>query len=247
MTESLRKLVLTGHSCGLGAAIAEAVLAQGIAVLGISRSTPQALEARYPDLLQHYSLDLADTSALADWLDSGVLDRFLANASQCFLINNAGIVQPVGSVGRQGARAIAKAIGVNVAAPLMLTDAFVRATTQARDRRVLHISSGAARSAIAGWSVYCATKAALDHHARVVVTDEVTGLRMVSLAPGVIDTDMQAAIRATPFEQFPLRDRFQTMKDEGALASSDMTARELVAYLMSETFGQITDADLRML
>jgi NAD(P)-dependent dehydrogenase (short-subunit alcohol dehydrogenase family) len=243
----MRKIVLTGHSRGLGAAIAEAFLARGIAVLGISRGTNQTLATRYPDLLHQQALDLANTEALADWIDGDALDRFLAKASQPGLINNAGLVRPVGPPGGQGAQAITRTVNVNVAAPLMLTDAFVRVTGDAPDRRILHMSSGAARSVLAGWSIYCATKAALDHHARAVVADGIEGLRIASLAPGVIDTDMQTEIRASETKKFPLREQFQAMKDEGALDPPETTAQRIVDYMTSAAFGQLTDADLRRL
>jgi NAD(P)-dependent dehydrogenase (short-subunit alcohol dehydrogenase family) len=243
----MKKVIVTGHSRGLGAAIAETLLARDIAVLGISRSVNRALGVQYPDLLRQYALDLADIHALTGWIDGGALDRFLSDASQACLVNNAGLLQPVGPPGGQGARAIAQAVSVNVAAPLMLTDAFARAAASVSDRRVLHISSGAARSVLAGWSVYCATKAALDQHARAVVADAIAGLRIVSLAPGVVDTDMQAEIRASETEKFPLRGRFRAMKEEGSLASPRETAHGIVEYMMSEAFGEVTDADLRTL
>jgi NAD(P)-dependent dehydrogenase (short-subunit alcohol dehydrogenase family) len=113
------------------------------------------------------------------------------------------------------------------------------------DRRILHVSSGAARSAYPGWSVYCATKAALDHHARAVVMDNMRALRICSLAPGVVDTDMQAELRATGLERFPIRERFDNLKRSGQLTSPEACAQRLVRYLLSDEFGQNPVADLR--
>ncbi|MGE5651882.1 MAG: SDR family NAD(P)-dependent oxidoreductase, partial [Bacillota bacterium] len=96
-----------------------------------------------------------------------------------------------------------------------------------------------------GWSVYCATKAALDHHARAVVLDKNDALRICSLAPGVIDTGMQAEIRASSLEQFPLRERFDALKRDGALTAPDDGAARLVDYLLSDSFGRDPVADLR--
>jgi benzil reductase ((S)-benzoin forming) len=134
---------------------------------------------------------------------------------------------------------------VNVAAALMFSTAFVTVAEHGRDRRILHVSSGAARNAYAGWSVYCATKAALDHHARAVTLDKTPRLRISSVAPGVIDTDMQAEVRATTDDKLPSRPRFVDMKREGRLISPDQAGRKLVELLLSDTFGDEPVTELR--
>jgi len=239
------KAIITGHSRGLGAAIAEELLARQIPVLALSRNRNETLAERFPSSLQQEAIDLSDQSALAHWLATDSLRSFLAGSDTAFLINNAGTVQPVGSLAMQSPEAVARAITLNVVAPLMMASAVVTATPQARDRRILHISSGAGRNAYSGWNVYCATKAALDHHARSVVLDAVPGVRICSLAPGVIDTDMQAEIRATTLQQFPLRERFEALKREGSLADPHACAQRLVDYLLADGFGQAPVADLR--
>ncbi|HEY6897991.1 MAG TPA: SDR family oxidoreductase [Rhodocyclaceae bacterium] len=239
------RAVISGHSRGLGAAIAENLLARGIAVLGLARQGNPALAAAYPQLLQEAALDLADDAALAAWCDGGRMAEFLSGCHRGLLINNAGTVQPVAAPGHQGATAIARAVALNVAAPLMLADAF--AALPLAERRLLHISSGAARSPYAGWSVYCATKAALDMHARAVAADALPGLSIVSLAPGVIDTDMQAEVRACDTQAFPLRDRFLALKREGQLSSPAACAERLVSHLLSADFGTSPVQDLREL
>jgi hypothetical protein len=237
------KAILTGHTKGLGAAIAEDLLSRGIAVLGLARSRNEALAEAYPGLLEQVRLDLADTAALAGWLGDEGLQRFLGATGPVLLINNAGMLQPVGPVEAQDPSEIARTVSLNVAVPLMLTGAV--AARAGRELRVLHVSSGAGRTAYAGWSVYCATKAALDHHARAVALDGTAGLRICSLAPGVIDTDMQAQIRATSASRFPLLDRFVALKQEGNLARPADAARKLVAYLLSAGFGDSPVEDLR--
>lgn len=238
------KAILTGHTRGLGAAIAEDLLSREIAVLGVSRNRNTGLERRYPALSQA-AVDLADSAALARWLAGDELQRFVAGCKDVLLINNAGIVQPIGPLGMQDATMIAQAVGLNVAAPLMLGSAVATASHDATDVRILHVSSGAARNAYAGWSIYCATKAALDQHARAVALDRTPHVRICSLAPGIIDTDMQAEIRATTREQFPMRDRFEDLKRGGQLSNPTTCAKKLVDYLVSSQFGQLAVADLR--
>jgi NAD(P)-dependent dehydrogenase (short-subunit alcohol dehydrogenase family) len=240
------KAVVTGHSRGLGEAVAAELLAQGVAVLGIARAKNGILAARFP-LFQQLALDLADTAALAAWIGGGALEAFLADARTALLLNNAGVVQPVAPAGRQHPQELARAMAVNVTAPLLLSNAFIACTGALAERRIVHISSGAGRQPYAGWSAYCSSKAALDMHARAVQADGIPRLRIASVAPGVIDTDMQAALRATSTEDFPQRPRFDTLKREGGLASPSDTARRLIAYVLSPGFGAETLSDLRTL
>lgn len=249
ITEHRRKMkaVLTGHTRGLGAAIAEELLSRRIAVLALSRGRSDGLAKRFPGFLEQVELDLSDTAALAAWLGGGALQRFAGGGEALLLVNNAGLLQPVGPAGAQDLAQIGRTVAVNVAAPLMLASALVGAGTATVERRILHVSSGAARNAYPGWSVYCATKAALDHHARAVALDQVPGVRISSVAPGVVDTDMQAEIRAASTDSFPLRERFVALKRQGQLASPQEAARKLVDYLLSEEYGQAAVTDLREL
>ena len=237
--------VVTGHSRGLGEAAAAHLLSRGIPVLGIARGTSAMLAERHRSALTEIQLDLGDAAALTEWLRGTALRDFLHGAELALLVNNAGIVQPTGPLPTQDVDTIGRAVTVNVAAALMFSAAFVVTTEVGRDRRILHVSSGAARNAYAGWSVYCATKAALDHHARAVTLDKTPGLRISSVAPGVIDTDMQAEVRATTDDKLPSRQRFVDMKREGRLISPDQAGRGLVELLLSDTFGDEPVTDLR--
>jgi benzil reductase ((S)-benzoin forming) len=85
------KAILTGHTRGLGAAIAANLLDRNIPVLGLARGrVPDA------DLLVQREIDLADPGALLDWLGGTGLSDFLAASKTVLLINNAGTVQPFG-------------------------------------------------------------------------------------------------------------------------------------------------------
>jgi NAD(P)-dependent dehydrogenase (short-subunit alcohol dehydrogenase family) len=241
------KAIVTGHSQGLGAAAAAVLLQRGIPVLGLSRRANVALAAQYGEALLEHALDLSDGAALAAWLEGDAMVRWFDGADAALLVNNAGTVAPMGLLGSHRASEIARAVTLNLTAPLMLSDALCRITNALAERRILHVSSGAARKPYAGWSVYCATKAALDHHARAVQLDAVPGLRICALAPGVIDTGMQAEIRASTPERFPLRDRFAEMQASGGLVAPGECAMHLVDFLLDEDFGREPVVDLREL
>ncbi|MBN3764266.1 SDR family oxidoreductase [Burkholderia sp. Ac-20365] len=243
-TTSVRAIV-TGHTKGLGAALAQRLLAHGIAVLGISRSRNEALANQAG--FEQIEVDLSDAGSLTQFLAGDTLRNFLKGAQTALLFNNAGMVQPIGPVEGQDVTAIAQAVTLNVSAPLMLASAFASASPDAGDRRIVHISSGAARHPYAGWSIYCATKAALDHHARSVALDQNRALRICSVAPGVVDTNMQAEIRSSELDKFPMREKFEELKRDGKLATPEESAGKLVDYVLSETFGAVATADVREL
>jgi benzil reductase ((S)-benzoin forming) len=240
------KAVVTGHTKGLGEAITRALLERGISVLGLARGPAPQLASSFPGLLDEVQLDLSDAAALSAWLEGPALKDWLDGCDTAILVNNAGMVSPVGALDQQDPLAVIKAVTLNVAAPMALSAALVRAAGNAQ-KRVLHISSGAGRNAIPGWSVYGSTKAALDHHAKVLAADGGEQLKACSLAPGVIDTGMQAEIRATPQDRFPLRERFLQMKNEGVLVAPEQAGRAVVEYLLGAQFGASAVADIREL
>ena len=118
----IKQAIITGHSSGLGEALAAALLAQGAQVCGIARRSNAALAAQYGGQLQQIALDLSDSAALQQWLGSTAFAQF-CQGQELWLFNCAGTQEPARLLGRQGAAAIAQAVALNVSAPLMLADA----------------------------------------------------------------------------------------------------------------------------
>lgn len=240
-------ILLTGHSRGLGAAMTQQLLAMGHRVIGFSRSPIISLDPTLSDRLHEIPINLADPLEIEGALSPGVLADLLRNQSQMILINNAGLLSPIGFAGTLSTAEILQSVTVNTAAAIALTNAFIKASQDCDDRRILQISSGAARSPYAGWSVYCATKAALDHFSRAIQAEQHPRLRIESLAPGIIDTDMQAQVRATPITTFPLRPKFDQLKASGALSRPADAAAAIIRHLLSDRFGEQVCTDIRQL
>ena len=238
------KAIVTGHTHGLGAALARALALRGVQVLGRARGLSASLAAEFPGQVRQVALDLADSAALAGWLAQGHVAAFFEDCAASLLVNNAGTVQPIGPLPAQDCAEVGAAVALNVAAPLMLAAAVAALPGE---RRIAHVSSGAGRAPYAGWSVYCAGKAALDHHARAAALDAVPGLRVCSIAPGIVDTAMQAAIRASSVQLFPARARFIDLHRNGELADPATSAAKLVDYLLGENFAAQPVEDLRTL
>lgn len=244
--------IVTGSSRGMGAAIAGQLLQAGHTVIGIARSTHSQLAERAASqggLLDQWTADLARpleaAARLEDWLAAQPADRF-ASAS---LINNAALLNTPGPVEADPPQALSDALRVGLEAPLLLSAAFLRATAGwPGPRKLLHISSGLGRRAMAGSAAYCAVKAGLDHFARSLALDEAHkphGARTVSLAPGVIDTGMQAQLRGGDPAGFPDQARFAQLAETGALDSPEAAAAKVLAYLARADFGSTPVADVR--
>ncbi len=248
----MRLTIVTGASRGLGAALADLLLEPGQRLVCLARSplTGLAQRARAKgcelDVLQ---AELADPAAAAAALEAHLSAIDGTSISEARLINNAGTVLPVRPAHKLSATDVAGSVAVNLAAPIALSSAFLRATGNwAADRKILNISSGAAHTPYPGWSVYCATKAGLDQFSRCLALEQqalARGARIVSLAPGVIDTDMQAEIRAVAPGDFPAQPRFLALKASGQLASPEAAALRILAYLERSDFGERAVADLR--
>ncbi len=244
--------IVTGASRGLGRALVEQLIAPDRMLLTISRRPDHTLEATAAmkgARLEQWALDLTHAvgaaARLEAWLHAQSRDRF----AQATLINNAGLLGKVGPIDASDAETLAAVIRVGLEAPLALTSAFLRATRgwQAQ-RHVLNVSSGAGRRPIAGWAAYCAAKAGLDHFSRVTALDEQrqpNPARIVSLAPGVIDTDMQGELRASDPAGFPDIEQFRQLKSSGQLATPEAAAARVLAYLARADFGAQPVADVR--
>ena len=242
--------ILTGASRGLGAALARGLLKPGTNLITLARGNDPELDASALALgvpLQQIQVDLADPAAAQQAADT-ISAALPQDAARYLLINNAGTMQPVALADNLADGAsIAAAFNLNVTAIMLLTARFLAATRGLNARRqVLNISSGAGRNPRSGWGVYGATKAALDMYTRVVKQEQGEhGARIVSLAPGIIDTDMQAAIRACAPGNFPALATFQDFHANGQLASPAHVAARIFAYLDRDDFGANEIDDIR--
>jgi benzil reductase ((S)-benzoin forming) len=244
-------VILTGASRGLGHAMAQQLLAQpGTDLLTISRHTSPALVPRGAGArLEQWALDLAEAQQAAARVEAWLAGHDGSRHARASLINNAALVTPPGPSDETDAPGLAAALRVGLEAPVLLTAAFIRATREwTGARRVLNISSGLGRRAMAGSAPYCAVKAGLDNFSRAVALDEAhkrNGAKVVSLAPGVIDTDMQVQLRSGDPAGFPDRALFVGMHEQGQLASPAAAAAKVLAYLERADFGRNVLADVR--
>jgi NAD(P)-dependent dehydrogenase (short-subunit alcohol dehydrogenase family) len=244
--------IVTGSSRGLGAALAAQRLQAGHRVLGIARAHNAALQAQAEAAgapLEQWTLDLADAVPAAQRLQAWLAGLDGAGFATATLINNAGLVGTPAPLGQVPLGQLSLALRAGLEAALLLTAAFLAVTqTWPGTRRVMNISSGLGRRAMAGSAAYCAAKAGMDHFSRAVALEEAArpnGARIVSIAPGVIDTDMQAELRGADPALFPERERFAQLQAGGQLLSPADCAAQLLARLDRPDFGSEPIADIR--
>ena len=244
--------ILTGASRGMGMAIAQQLLLPDALVVCISRSTNLALEdqaKRAGAQLLQWPMDLAEGAAVADHLAQWLREQNAAGLLSATLINNAGVIPPLVPLNQSAPDTLAQALRVGLEAPMQLCAAFLGATQAwTVPRKILNISSGLGRRAMASQSAYCAAKAGMDHFTRCMALDESLaphGAKVCSLAPGVIDTDMQEQLRNADAAQFPDRGSFEGLKNQGQLTSPEHAAHSVLAYLARPDFGEQPVADVR--
>jgi sepiapterin reductase len=206
--------LLSGGSKGLGAALCAHYLAQGYEVREFSRSGKSS---------QSVSVDLADPQGASLIFDQAFSLLARQSYEEIVAINNAATLYPIGPASAKDAADIASNIQINITGSAVFASRVVAAFQQhACPKTIVNISSGAALKAYAGWSLYCMAKAGTEAFFRCVAVEqeqEAHPFRLLNIGPGVIDTDMQAAIRSASKQDFPQIDRFLELKRTGSLRS----------------------------
>jgi benzil reductase ((S)-benzoin forming) len=217
-----RIAVITGASRGLGAGMAERFAERGVRLGLCARHEPDPRNGA--------------VTASVDVTDAEAVDRFAATVADRLgpidlWINNAGLLEPIAPLRDTDSWQLEAHVRANVLGVLYGSRAYARHVHATGHGGVLvNISSGAATSVYEGWAAYCATKAAVDQATRVIAQEEKeSGLRAYAVSPGVVDTDMQAMIRATSPEAFPQVERFRKMAETGAFNSPRWVADHILA------------------
>mgnify|MGYP001277852441 CR=1 FL=1 len=203
-------IYITGSSSGLGKALAELLLEDNNNhIVGIARR-----ETIQHERYTHYELDLKEV------INENIFQKLPANCEKVALINNAGAVGPITQVGSQSYQEVADNYVINITAPSFLCNQFVETyQNEGVQKIIINVSSGAGKHPIEAWSTYCASKSALDMFSQVLQVEH-PDFKVFAVAPGIIDTPMQDAIRSADEQHFPHLDRFKSYKTDGDLVSA---------------------------
>lgn len=222
---------LTGSSSGIGLALAQALLKEGKNhVIGLSRHN--ALEH---DRYTYKPVDLAQIEKLIPQLPELFDIDTNEEIKQVVLINNAGTLGEVGYIGELEAEKLPEIYNVNLIAPALLINEFLRKFKEIVPTvLILNVSSGAGGYPVDGWSGYCATKAGINMLGEVVAMEQEkrgSNVKIFNLAPGVVDTGMQEKIRKSDSQQFSGVQKFINLKEQQALADPAEVAQSIIHLL----------------
>ena len=200
--------IVTGASRGIGEATARHLAALGAHVVLAARSA-EAIERIAEEVA---AAGGAATGVPTDMADHRAVSALIAATTKTtgrldLLVNNAGLIDPIAHIADSDPDAWGHAIDVNVKG-VYHGLRFALPVMQAQGSgTVVNISSGAANSALEGWSHYCASKAAVLRLTGVAQKEaSASGVRVVGLSPGTVATAMQEEIRASginPVSQIP--------------------------------------------
>lgn len=232
--------IVTGTTRGLGQAIADLIVHNGDQLLTLS-SAADHVRANWNNI----ECDLRASETVVPCLKRLLSKGIHSSTDHLVLINNAGVLAPIGGLGQIREDHIQDHLVVNQVAPALLMSAFIRLTLHfSGKRRIINISSGAARHPYAGWSLYCASKAALEMMTLCVASEQkgaVDPVSVCAVSPGKVATDMQVMIRHSDPARFPAQPKFVQAKLSGELVHPEVAARQLLSL---DRGGQLKDGGI---
>jgi NAD(P)-dependent dehydrogenase (short-subunit alcohol dehydrogenase family) len=198
MTLSGKTALVTGGNRGIGLAVVRALAQAGASVHFTARSAANIAAAQRdlgPIVATGHHADMTDRLAMTTLMEQPF----------DILINNAGIIGPIGRILDVSVEDWARNIDTNLTAAFHTTQLALAHMTRTGGT-IVNLSSGAAHRPQEGWSAYCAGKAGLAMLTRSVHLEYGLKVRVFGFAPGVVDTNMQGTIRASginPVSQLP--------------------------------------------
>ena len=213
--------LITGTGGGIGKATAELLLKEGYLVFGYSRTN----KINHPNFT-FTTIDLSDLAQIND------LALPIISSVNVLLINNAATIGSIVPFDKKENSDIINEYNLNLVSPTILCRKFITTYTD-QEKLLINIGSGAANSPIPSWSTYCATKAALDMLTQVIAEEKHKNLKVFSVHPGIVDTNMQKTIRSTKAHLFPLLSKFTAYHSNNELETTTIAARKLYQIIQN--------------
>jgi 3-oxoacyl-[acyl-carrier protein] reductase len=223
---------VTGAGRGIGRAVALALAEQGAAVALVSR-TQNEVERAAEEIRARGSTAIASMLDVSNWdmVDWTAQQIEAALGPIDILINNAGVLEPLGKLWETDPEQARRLFDINLAGAYYGLRAVLPGMVRRGRGVVVNISSSAAARIAPGWSVYAASKAGLDQLTRSVAVDlKDTAIRVYSLYPGLVETKMLGTLRAATPDQLPpdRRQFFVDQKEAGKVQPPEVPARAVV-------------------
>lgn len=229
--------LVTGGGRGLGRAICLALAREGARIAPLARGEDDLQEtSAVVHALGGEALPLIASVADYEAMEAAI-GRVVDHWGRLdVVVNNAGVIAPIARVAEADPAAWRDNVTINLIGPFNACRAALPYLLRQGSGCIVNVSSGAARRPITAWSAYCAAKAGLDHFTRVLVEEtRGTGVRVNAVYPGVVDTRMQAEIRASDEHAFGTENlrRYRGLKEQGQLRPPEQPAT-LIAWMVAQ-------------
>jgi len=235
-----KTFLVTGASKGIGLQLSLSLAESGFSVILLARDTNLLEESTE----QVRSISPASSSIICDLSDNNSIDDAILLLKRDHkkldgIIHNAGMISPIMPMSKAPSDAWAENIQVNLIGVQRLTQGVYSLMKASTRCRVTTISSGASLRPIESWSSYCVAKAGQDMWARCLAEEgKRHGISAISIAPGIVDTDMQKEIRSADSQNFPSLSSFVGYFENGDLSSPSDVAKKLLPLITTHTFEQ---------
>ena len=240
-----KNIIITGASRGLGVHIARAMWDNGANLLLVARSA-QALMDLKADFERNPMPDQGIHMAVADFALSTATGLILQEARKVWgrldgLVNNAGILGPVGPLWKNPWNAWEETIQVNLLAPVSLCRACIAWMKEGGQGKIINLSGGGATGPRPNFSAYAVAKTGVVRFTEILA-EEVRdfNIQVNSIAPGALNTDMLETVLQEDPESVGKHEYESALKQkEGGGASPDRAA-QLCVFLASPASNGIT-------
>lgn len=249
--DKMKYYIITRTSSEIGEAMVKELLAREeqnyiISISGRENSILSEIAKTHNKNFSFYKLDLRENELIKGTMQSIFNNDVHNNNEGIYLINNVGVIGPIGPIENNTDTEIIDNITINLISSMILTSHFIKHTNSLDiDKRILNISSGLAKPLLPLQSSYCTFKAGLDEFTNSISLEQKekqSPVRIVSVYPGVISTKLQEEIHAVNKDDFSLIHShiFHEIYENEQLQTVEDIAEKLLELLLNDTFGQHT-------
>lgn len=209
-------IFITGASTGLGLSLYNFLSKKNFHITVIGRRAPKSLRKKDSFLINDLSSDIK------------FKNKIKKNASKVIFLSNAGTIDPINYADKINRKFLKNNFNINFFSPFLITGDLVKNTKQKKLMlHIINISSGASSKAIAGWSPYCSSKAAIRVALDCIATEN-NHVTVDHIDPGAIDTSMQKKIRFNEKKNMSKIKYFTNLYRQKLLKKPQFAANEIV-------------------